>query len=158
MFLGLTRLWVVVIVIVITQISLAYCIHIHSSDPIVPHNYFQVALGTADNALWAWLLVHWALLSKAMEPSGPMLVHGERGGEDCAFSLPSGTLWAVLLLPQVLQSFKSNCLFWFHFQLFCSSWNSDINLTEPGLEDRCEWQTLSYSLKCSSVPRLVLFC
>lgn len=80
MFLGLTRLWVVVIVIVITQISLAYCIHIHSSDPVVPHNYFQVALGTADNALWAWLLAHWALLSKAMEPSGPMLVHGERGG------------------------------------------------------------------------------
>ena len=56
MFLGLTRLWAVVIVIVITQISLACCIHIHSSDPVVPHNYFQVGLVAADNALWAWLL------------------------------------------------------------------------------------------------------
>ena len=36
MFLGLTRLWAVVRVVEMTQVSLAYCIHIHSSDPVVP--------------------------------------------------------------------------------------------------------------------------
>lgn len=36
MFLVLTSLWVVVMVTAVTQISLAYCIHIHSSDPVVP--------------------------------------------------------------------------------------------------------------------------
>lgn len=59
-----------VTVIVITQVSLAYHIHIPRSDPLVPQTHSQVPF-------WAWLLLHRALMSKVVDPSGPTLQAGK---------------------------------------------------------------------------------
>lgn len=68
-------------------------------------------------------------------------------------------LGTVLLLPQVLQTFKSNrlssptaclgssSLLFLEFRQSYGSWTG-----------RCEWQILTYSLKGSSVPRLIFCC
>ena len=102
-----------------TQISLADCIHIHSSDPVVPiiiskWLWWQQTLSSGPEQTLSSGpddLSTGTSLSKAMGPSGSTLVNSERwgGGGPCLLS-SSGMMGGVLLLPQVLQTFKSNCL------------------------------------------------
>lgn len=121
MFQGLTRLWVVVIVIVITHVSLACCSHIHSSDPAVSHNYFQMALVAADSGLRARLLF---LGTPYLKPWSPQdqhwsVVRGE--GKTVLSPFPGALCGQLCSCPQVLESFKSSCLCGLYFELLCSS-------------------------------------